>query len=194
MDGSYTKPRIVRGSRNEQNHSTLLTKRDSENKNDMRQLTIVADDSPLQQKSRRVSLSENGWELCEDAVDGEVIDFPAQSVSSSYQPRGTQSQRPPFIVITVDKRSRLLSYESHYVPANKPELAPTVRAAVLQVLPPAGLHQAETLLSQLTLVENQDHEFYEIEAPDAISVAAHNYRQRRRQDILAELIELKDCQ
>jgi len=159
----------------------------------MRQLTIIADDSPLQRKSQRVSLSENGWEICGEPFDGEVIDFPARRVRSSYQPR-TQSQRPPFIVITVDKRSRLLSYESHYAAAVDQELAPTVRAAIVHVLPPSGQDQAESLLSQLTVVENQDHEFYEIEAPDAISVAAHNYRQRRRQDILAESTELRDCE
>ena len=158
----------------------------------MHRLTIVANDSPLQQNSRRASLSEDGWEMCGEAIEGEVINFPAQPVSSTCQPRGTQSQRPPFIVITVDKRSRLLSYESHYLPANEPELAPTVREAVLHVLPAGDRDQAEALLSQLTVVENQDHEFYEIEEPDAPSIAAHNYRQRRRQDILAELIELKD--
>jgi hypothetical protein len=66
------------------------------------------------------------------------------------------------------------------------------RAAVLHGFPPAGRDQADPLRLQLRLVENQDHEFYETEHPDAISVAAHNYRQRRRQAILAELVEWKD--
>lgn len=47
------------------------------------------------------------------------------------------------------------------------------------------------LPSQLTVLENQDQQLYETEVRDAASLAAHNYRQRRRQDILAELVELR---
>jgi hypothetical protein len=164
--------------------------------NDMHQLTIVADDSPLQQTVRRAFLSEQGWETGEDIWDtrGEmaVIDFPASNPSP--QQRQRQTGRPPFVVIKVDKRSRLLSYESHFVGANEPvaEIAPRVRAAVVHVLPPENHLKAESLCYQLSVVENQDQEFYEVDEPDAICVAAHSYRQRRRQDILAELIELKD--
>lgn len=169
----------------------------------MRPLTIIPDDSPLQQQSRHAELSERGWELSPGGMDAPplgsedywqmaLIDFPTQLLDSTARPKRGDTQRPPFVLITVDKRSRLLSYESHYV-AKEPELARTVRAAVVHVLPRSGQAQAEPLLSKLTLVESQDQKFYDSEEPDAISVAAHNYRQRRRQDILAELIELKDC-
>jgi hypothetical protein len=162
--------------------------------NDMHQLTIVADDSPLQQTVRRAFLSEQGWETGDEIADFRsemaVIDFPASNASP--QQRQRQAGRPPFVVIKVDKRSRLLSYESHFVNEADAEIAPRVRAAVVHVLPPENRPHAESLLCQLSVVENQDQEFYEVEEPDAICVAAHNYRQRRRQDILAELIELKD--
>jgi hypothetical protein len=159
----------------------------------MNQLTIIADDSPLQKTVRRAFLSEQGWETRDDTwSEMAVIDFPASS--DSPQPRQRQAGRPPFVVITVDKRSRLLSYESHFVAASEPilEIAPRLRAAAIHVLPLEKHAKAETLCYQLSIVENQDQEFYEVEEPDAVCIAAHNYRQRRRQDILAELIELKD--
>ena len=39
----------------------------------MSPLTIVADDSPLQYKSRRPRLLEDGWEICADPIEGEVV-------------------------------------------------------------------------------------------------------------------------
>src|ERR1700730_15341293 len=103
-------------------------------------LSIVADDSPLQRQSRRASLSENGWEPCGENLDADItgtetvqpraatiIGFPAQVLRPSIPSRRIPSERPPFIVITVDEKSRLLRYESHYSPANDraPELAST---------------------------------------------------------------------
>ena len=159
----------------------------------MCQLTIVAEDSPLQQKAQRAFLSESGWKPCGDIwSEMEFLDFPASN--STPQPRPRQRDRPPFVVIKVDKRSRLLTYESqtvrHATPTRKSR--PGWLAAVVYVLPPENRPQAESLLSQLRIVETQDQEFYEADEPDTISAAAHNYRQRRRQDILAELIELKE--
>ena len=170
----------------------------------MSPLTIVADDSPLQYKSRRPRLSENGWEICAEPVEGEVVpnnkreaaivDFPAtddQPKTKAYQ---SQSQDPPWIVITVDKESRLLRYESHYRPqsARSPELAPVLRAAIHQVESFHTQEKAEALASQPNLIKDQSREFYEVDIPDAIAIAVHNYRERLRQDMLSEIAEPKD--
>jgi hypothetical protein len=185
VHASYSKRPIVRLGTKAQNNFTLRI-----GVNGMHPLTIVADDSPLQQTAQPAFLSERGWEIWDTRSEMAVIDFPASNASP--QPRQRQTGRPPFVVIKVDKRSRLLSYESHFVAGDEPEIAPRVRAAVVHVLPPENHSQAESLCYQLSQVENQDHEFYAADEPDAICVAAHNYRQRRRQDILAELIELKN--
>ncbi len=62
----------------------------------------------------------------------------------------------------------------------------------MHVMPNADSDPARTLLSQLNVVEIQDHEFLSLSHSDAISVAAHLYRQRRKQNILEELLELQD--
>jgi hypothetical protein len=189
VHASYSKRPIVRLATKAQNDFTLRF-----GVNGMHSLTIVADDSPLQQTAQPAFLSEYGWETCDDVWDARsemaVIDFPASNASP--QPRQRPNGRPPFVVIKVDKRSRLLSYESHFVAGNQPEIAPRIKAAVAHVLPPENRPKAESLCFELSQVENQDQQFYEAEEPDAVCVAAHNYRQRRRQDILAELIELKN--
>jgi hypothetical protein len=48
------------------------------------------------------------------------------------------------------------------------------------------------LVLQLSLIENQPREFYEVDVPDATAIAVRNYRQRLKQDILDELDELKE--
>ena len=48
------------------------------------------------------------------------------------------------------------------------------------------------MVSQLSLIENQSRDFYEVDVPDALAIAVHNYRQRLKQDILDELVELRD--
>ena len=169
----------------------------------MSHLTIVADDSPLQYESRRPRLSENGWEICAEPVEGEVVpdqrreaaivNFPAPDHQPKTRAYRSESQDPPWLVITVHKESRLLQYQSHYRPAamRQPELAPVLRAAIHQVEPFQIQEKAEPLVLQLSLIETQSREF-EIEVPDAFAIAVHNYRQRLKQDILEELDELKD--
>jgi hypothetical protein len=169
----------------------------------MSYLTIVADDSPLQYKSRRPRLSEDGWEICAEPAEGEVVpdqkreaaivNFPAtdDQIKRSYR---SESQNPPWLVITVHKESRLLQYESHYPPTvtRPPELAPVLTAAIAQVEPFQIREKSEALVLQLSLIENQPREFYEVDVPDATAIAVRNYRQRLKQDILDELDELKE--
>ena len=52
--------------------------------------------------------------------------------------------------------------------------------------------KVDPLVSQLSLMENQSRDFHEVDVPDAIAIAVHNYRQRLKQDILDELVELSD--
>lgn len=127
----------------------------------MSHLTIVADDSPLQRKSRRARLSEDGWGICGESVEGEIVpgetnqerepavfNFPAPIPhTDGAKPSRTYSGKPRLILITVHQESRLLQYESHYRPsvAREPELAPVVRAAIHQVVPYAIQDQAEVL-------------------------------------------------
>ena len=168
----------------------------------MSRLTIVADDSPLQYKSRRPRLLEDGWEICADPIEGEVVgdkreaaivDFPATDDEATTKACRSQSEDPPWLVVTVHKESRLLHYESHYQPrsARKPELAPALRAAVHRI-ESFQAKKVVPLVSQLSLIENQSRDFYEVDVPDAIAIAVHNYRQRLKQDILDELVELRD--
>jgi len=169
----------------------------------MSYLTIVADDSPLQYKSRRPRLSEDGWEICAEPAEKEVVpdqkreaaivNFPATDDQTKRSYR-SESQNPPWLVITVHKESRLLQYESHYPPTvtRPPELAPVLTAAIAQVEPFQIREKSEALVLQLSLIENQPREFYEVDVPDATAIAVRNYRQRLKQDILDELDELKE--
>ena len=93
----------------------------------------------------------------------------------------------------VHKESRLLQYESHDQPrsARKPELAPALRAAVHHI-ESFQAKKVDPLVSQLSLIENQSRDFYEVDVPGTIAIAIHNYRQRLKQDILDELVELRD--
>ena len=161
----------------------------------MSHLTIVADDSLLQRKSRRARLSEDGWGICGESAEGEIVpgetnqerepavfNFPAPIPhTDGAKPSRTYSGNPRLILITVHQESRLLQYESHYRPsvAREPELAPVVRAALHQVVPYAIQDQAEVLVSQLSDIGHQSQGFYEIEMPDAIAIAVQDYRQRR---------------
>ena len=122
------------------------------------------------------------------------INCPAPLPHSHTNPSKPQSGNPLWIVITLHKESRLLQYESHNRSpvACEPELTPVVREAIHQVVPFAIQDQAEVLVLQLGIIEHQCHGFYEIEVPDAIAIALHNYHQRRKREILAELDELKD--
>jgi hypothetical protein len=158
----------------------------------MRHLTIVAEDSPLQQQSRRARLSENGWELCEDESprDAMVIDFPPAVVHSVPSWRAERSD-PPLIVITVHKQSRLLRYESlHRVPVNR-GLTAMVHDSVLHAMPAQYQPEAELLFSQLSFIDRQDREYYQNDDAGSDEVAAYAYRQRRRADILNDLNSLR---
>ncbi len=168
----------------------------------MAHLTIVADDSPLHRSSRRTQLSENGWVLYGEPIEGElmpanskppVIAFPPSARRSEPAKPASAPENPPLIVITIHKESRLLQYESLYrtVSTSGQDLAPSLRAAVHQVVPLAVQPQAEVLVSQLSSIEHQSHDYYEIDVPGAIAIAVENYRQRRRHEILAELDEMK---
>lgn len=168
----------------------------------MSPLTIIADDSPLQYKSRRPRLLEDGWEICADPVEGEVVgdkreadivDFPTTDDEATTKACRSQPEDPPWVVIAVHKESRLLQYESHYQPrpARKPELAPASRAAVHH-MESFQAKKVDPLVSQLSLMENQSRDFHDVDVPDAIAIAVHNYRQRLKQDILDELVELSD--
>ena len=169
----------------------------------MSHLTIIADDSPLQYKSRRPRLSEDGWEICAEPLEGEVVpeqkreapivNFPAPDDQTRTRTYRSGSQDHTWLVITVHKESRLLQYESHYRPAamRQAELKP-VRAASPQTEPIQIRSQAEPLLLRPSRIENQSGEFYEVDVPDAIAIAVHHYRRRLRQDILDEIDQLRD--
>ncbi len=171
----------------------------------MHHLTIVADDSPLQ-RNKPALLSETGWDQCEpDSGPGnvnpawvqpqevEVLTFPPSIGPSGTSISESNSDSLPVIVIAVDKESRLLQFESHHPPASGSSRATIPSSgAVMHVMPNADSDPARTLLSQLNVVEIQDHEFLSLSHSDAISVAAHLYRQRRKQNILEELLELQD--
>jgi hypothetical protein len=193
---SYSKCPIVRSATDAQNGSGFdIT---------MSHLTIVAEDSPLQYKSRRPRLSEDGWEICAEPPEGEIVpeqrregaivNFPAPDDQTKTRTYRSQSQNPAWLVITVHKDSSLLQYESHYRPAamRQAELAPVLETAIHQIEPFQIQEKAEPLVLQLSPIENQSREFHEVDLPDAIAIAVHNYRERLRQDILDELDQLKD--
>jgi hypothetical protein len=162
----------------------------------MYQFTIVADDSPLREKVQSAFLSESGWmpcgEICDTRNEMPVINFP---IANSFPQQDLRSAgRPPFVVITVDKESRLMSYESHFVSTfePEPEVVRNVRAAVLHVLPRNTQDEAKSLVAELSDIEEQEREFTRLTEPDRVAFSAHKFRERRRQDILGDLAELKE--
>jgi hypothetical protein len=71
------------------------------------------------------------------------------------------------------------------------DLASIIRTAMVEEFPANVPAAAESLLGELGVIERQDRGYYLADQHSDDAVAAYNYRQRRRTDILAELLELK---
>ena len=104
------------------------------------------------------------------------------TIPKSTRPPGSGMAQPlPFPVI----KTRELRRES------SADLAAIVRTAMVEDLsedlPPA----AESLLAELGVIERQNRSYFLADSRTGDATAAFNYRQRRRSDILAELLELK---
>jgi hypothetical protein len=71
------------------------------------------------------------------------------------------------------------------------DLAAIIRDAMVEEFPANVPAQAEALLAELGAIERQDRGYHFTDEHTDDAIAAYNYRQRRRGDILAELLELK---
>src|SRR5258707_9994781 len=71
------------------------------------------------------------------------------------------------------------------------DLAAIIRSSFVDEFEAGVPAAAEALLGELGVIERQDHAYYLDDSPNEDSIAAYNYRQCRRKDILAELLELK---
>jgi hypothetical protein len=76
-------------------------------------------------------------------------------------------------------------------PERVADLATIIRSSLVEEFESGVPAAAEALLGELGVVERQDRAYFMAESHDDDSIAAYNYRQRRRKDILAELLELK---
>jgi hypothetical protein len=76
-------------------------------------------------------------------------------------------------------------------PERSADLAAIIRSSFSDEFEDSVPAVAEALLGELGVIERQDRSYYVAENHDDDAMAAYNYRQRRRKDILSELLELK---
>jgi hypothetical protein len=84
--------------------------------------------------------------------------------------------------LTIDSRPSTGSHSDH---------AGNMRASLADSFSASVPAAAEALLSELGVIERQDRAYYRNESHNEDASAAYQYRQRRKADILAEILELR---
>jgi len=104
------------------------------------------------------------------------------SVPEPVQPRWTEKSEP----------LPMREFRTREPKEDRPaDLAAIVRTAMVEDLNEDLPSAAESLLAELGMIERQNRSYYQADSRSDDATAAFNYRQRRRSDILAELLELK---
>jgi hypothetical protein len=110
-----------------------------------------------------------------------VLAVPQDRFEESTQPlEGTYNDVAPLPMREINTRNEAA-----------PELTALIRASFVDEFREGVPAVAESLLGELGVIERQDRGYYLADNHDDDSAAAYNYRQRRRKDILAELLEMK---